>query len=364
MLEIIEENQPHTNCYTRNSLREIKTISSTVSYLSDEKNKRQQRYSIDIDHLGKSTILRRDGFHSKIDPKTYIFFEIFNENGERIVGAVSPQYLWKVSGCWLDAETFKWCIEIDHDRFDILYYSLSNLTELFGWTISRVIDGPDRKVNEIIDSIELLDEQDGSVHAWFNSTPRVLDSAEFTIRKFSTYYHQSCIWLGSKISFPINCFIEPVKIRWTVEEILSIKMGDFISIKQEWVSSDFVKVSAFAKCTSSKGEKWHQNVYLNFDIKEVNMEFQEEDWDVEGAAGFEEVKIGANGPDVVVLDIFIGSTTVSFNQLCNLQEGSLIEVNNNMLPMVNIRVGTQDIFQGELVRLGEQLIIQVISKVA
>jgi flagellar motor switch/type III secretory pathway protein FliN len=102
------------------------------------------------------------------------------------------------------------------------------------------------------------------------------------------------------------------------------------------------------------------------------MQFENEEWesgdnllhaenlDASNVAGF---KLGTEGPDAVYLEVVVGSTTLSFNDLCNIQEGSLIELKNNMLPMVRINVAGETIFEGELVRIQDQLMIQVIKKV-
>ena len=104
------------------------------------------------------------------------------------------------------------------------------------------------------------------------------------------------------------------------------------------------------------------------------MEFGDEDWEqeddlshqtaplsVNNADGF---KIGDRGPDAVELDILVGSTTISFNELCNIQEGSLIEISRSLLPIVKMNVAGETVLEGELVRLDQQLMVQVTKKVS
>ena len=104
------------------------------------------------------------------------------------------------------------------------------------------------------------------------------------------------------------------------------------------------------------------------------MEFGDESWELDeenssqagrlGTSNADGFKMGENGPDAVELDILIGTTTISFNELCNIQEGSLIEVSRSTLPIVRMNVAGETVLEGELVRLGDQLMVQVTKKVS
>lgn len=103
------------------------------------------------------------------------------------------------------------------------------------------------------------------------------------------------------------------------------------------------------------------------------MEFGNEDWELDedktahadrmSVTNVDGFRTGENGPDAVELEISVGSTTISFNELCNIQEGSLIEISRSTLPIVKMNVAGETVLEGELVRLGDQLMVQVTKKV-
>jgi flagellar motor switch/type III secretory pathway protein FliN len=73
---------------------------------------------------------------------------------------------------------------------------------------------------------------------------------------------------------------------------------------------------------------------------------------------------GVSGPEDVVLEVIAGVTQVDFNELCNIQDGSLIELQSHTLPMVKLTVRGVPILEGELVRFKEVLMVQVTRRIS
>lgn len=72
---------------------------------------------------------------------------------------------------------------------------------------------------------------------------------------------------------------------------------------------------------------------------------------------------GMSGPEDVVLEVIAGVTQVNFNELCNIQEGSLIELQTHTLPMVRLSVRGVPILEGELVRFKDSVMVQVTQRI-
>ena len=73
---------------------------------------------------------------------------------------------------------------------------------------------------------------------------------------------------------------------------------------------------------------------------------------------------GVSGPEDVVLEVIAGVTQVDFNELCDIQDGSLIELQSHTLPMVKLAVRGVPILEGELVRFKEVLMVQVTRRIS
>lgn len=361
MNECIETESLNVEFFSISEFKEIKAIDSRVSYISGKKSRRRQAYSLELELKGKVIFSRNQGFAPEIDTDEIVVVEVFDENCDPMIAALDPEFIWDFSGFWFDSESFYWAHEVGSDLCDVLFNAFHEMCEFFGWSFRRILPKESYSTQAVSDSLQITYANGKTVMSVI-ADEQVLDHSEFMLRRFSVDYHKSCLWLGTKISFPVYVYLEPAKLKWKIDDLLQINVGDLLALIQIWDGDNCVKLSSFAKCHSSAGVVWSQPIYVNIEMKGVQMEFQDEDWDV-SESDIEEIKIGEHGPDIVNLDVYVGSTSVSFNELCDLQEGSLIEINNNSLPIVTLKVANESIFEGELVRLNDQLMVQVTKKI-
>jgi flagellar motor switch/type III secretory pathway protein FliN len=365
------QDTPETVPFSARDLREISSIPPAIVFIGAKHWQRQQAYQIELPE--KKTFVRRQGLQTTLPAGEYFFLEVQDEHGGNLTVAVRPDLVWELSGYWFNVELVEWSIENDDEILNILYYALSTVSDYFGWSVRGLLANKSLENQYIDDGLYLLKRNTHTQIAAYAESP-VLDQCEFRIRQYSTEYRKNCLWLGRKISFRLDAYMESVKSVFELNEIIGLEIGDLIPLKQIWLQQGVVQIAARAVCQSMQGKVWARKIFLRIDNEDARMEFEDDDWEQENNSGHQPAnlsvnnadgfKMGDRGPDAVELDILVGSTTISFNELCNIQEGSLIEISRSLLPIVKMNVAGETVLEGELVRLDQQLMVQVTKKVS
>lgn len=358
--------------YSLETLRRIPSIPISSVFISENPRRRQQAYEVNVDQ--KFNFVRRQGFRTELTNGRFFFVDACDENGDSFTLAVCPEYIWLQSGFWLNVLLIEWSIEKDEEIFNIISHSLSSMSEYFGWVLRGLIPAQSQQGTSLDDAILFMD-QSHQMQIAIQADSRVLDQCELRVRQYSVPYQKNCLWLGAKINFKMVVKLDPIKSFFTVPEIVAINIGDLLPLKQNWQEATVARLSAYVMCRSIQGnKKWRRKIFLRIDSEDARMEFGRDEWELDNEVSEREsilsannvdgFRVGENGPDAVELDILVGTTTISFNELCNIQEGSLIEISGNTLPIVKMNVAGETVLEGELVRLGDQLMVQVTKKVA
>lgn len=341
--------------------RDVGKISYIKGFLSDEDGKRIQSYPFDLG-IGENFYLTRAEGFSAIVPNVRPFaLEVIDESGQIIVIHVNPELVWKTTRYWLTADLVEWSVENEGYIIDLISRSLDTLLDYFGWSIRQILSDEVNNYENERDLIYLLDAEEVP-QVIIQGSKQTLIDIELYIRTFCEPYHQDCLWLGRKVRFQMHAYLDAMHSQTDLDSFFELNPGDLLHIKQTWLSSDIVRIPAKVICSGKAGKKWVKKVFLRIDNEDARMEFENNEWE-EDDAMVETFTTGEDGPDAVHLNLSIGSTVLSFNELCNIQEGSLIELKKTTLPIVSLTMGDETILDCELVRLNDKLMIQVIRKV-
>lgn len=356
--------------YTLDDLRQLSSIPPSTVFISGTPDKRQQAYEIQLDQ--SMCLVRRRGMRTELTAGQFFFLDACDEHGEPMTLAVRPEFIWQQSSYWLNIDLVEWSVQGDDEIFNIISHGLSSVCDYFGWTLRALLPEKSRESHRLNDAICLVD-QPAQTQVAVQADCATLDHCELRVRQYSIPYRKNCLWLGGKINFKVDVKLDPIQSTFTFQEIINLNIGDLLPLKQNWLQPSVARLTAYATCRSAQGNKWFRKIFLRIDNEDARMEFGNEDWEqdedktahadrmsVTNVDGF---RTGENGPDAVELEISVGSTTISFNELCNIQEGSLIEISRSTLPIVKMNVAGETVLEGELVRLGDQLMVQVTKKV-
>jgi flagellar motor switch/type III secretory pathway protein FliN len=360
---------------TAASLREVETLDFSPSFFSELENKRIQRYKVFVKDVGYSYYTCQFGLCLNLNSDDFIKLQVVDNEGSFHNLFVSLQMIWRVSGYWFTKELINWAAEKDDEIFQIIFHAMSDVCNFFSWTIRSIIPIEPGDLKNGMNSLSLKDK-DNNILLVASGGKSLIDSCEYTIRSCSVDYHKACLWLGSRIKLPIKFYLNLSNSIIRKSDYESLSTGDLLSLPQQWVSDQVARLKGTAVCKGLRGNLWIQGVFLRMDEKGAKMEFQADEWDRHDGS-FEDadlytsisenaeskIKIAGDGPDAVHLELVVGSTTVSFNDLCALQEGSLLELSSTLLPMAEIKVAGEVIFEGELVRMGNQIMVQITRKV-
>ena len=212
---------------------------------------------------------------------------------------------------------------------------------------------------------------------------QALDRAELNIRTFSVEYRKNCLWLGEAILFDLHLHLMLQKTAWRPDELRALELGDLLCLQQIALGSGGVDLRARVVSHSACSIQWSREVYFRMTDDDSKIRMGDEVWsrtsnaDQDGFYDDQEhadnpssfsikshhVVEGMSGPEDVVLEVIAGVTQVNFNELCNIQEGSLIELQTHTLPMVRLAVRGVPILEGELVRFKDTLMVQVTQRI-
>lgn len=344
-----------------NDFREVGAISYIKGFLSDEDGKRIQSYPFDMGIGEEFYLTRADGFLA-ISPKVRCFtLEVMDEAGQIIVIHLNPELVWKTTRYWINADLVEWSIDKEDYILDLVASSIGNLLDYFGWSIRQILNDELNGYENERDLIYLLDKSEVPQVIIQGSKETLMD-IELHIRTFCEPYHQDCLWLGRKVRFQLHAYLDAMHSQTDLDSFFELNPGDLLHIKQTWVNNEIVRIPAKVICLGKAGKKWVKKVFLRIDNEDARMEFDNNEWEEDEFAG-DTFTTGEDGPDAVHLNLSIGNTVLSFNELCNIQEGSLIELKKTTLPIVSLTMGDETILDCELVRLNDKLMIQVIRKV-
>lgn len=353
-------------------LREIEEKGIGVCFISEDFTRRCQPYEIGLKGLENSTFIRQEGFELNVPESKFFFMRVADENGTMLTLALSPQMVWAKSGYWFTNELIEWATTNEQQLINIVLYTIKDIFDFFGFSYIEMFKKTGFSVLSR-DLIYLVDSEE-NIQLVVEAKKDTLDLIEYRLRHYSVKYHNRCLWLGSKVTFHLDAYLSAFKSVFSSNEIADLEVGDLIRLKHKEGEKGVAYLETKAICQGLQSKNWVQKVFLRISNEDFKMEFEDDEWqledsdhDLDSSDGYgepeEEFKFGEQGPDAIHLDLHIGSTTLSFNELCNVQEGSLIELKGSTLPMVLLKIGKETILEGELVRLHEQLMVQVIRKV-
>lgn len=342
---------------------------------------RQQLYQLEHPQLAEFQIRRTEGLMGTASLRDFIILEVEDSDLNAFKIAVHPEWVWRTTGQFIAPELAAWSAERAPELCEIIDFALIDIFDFFNWT-SRGIS----KLN-----LSNLSPPENALYFSDNASTKLvafdghqaLNRAELNIRTFSVEYRRNCLWLGEAILFDLHLYLMLQKTAWRPDELRALELGDLLCLQQIPLGSAGVDVRARVVSHSACSIQWSREVYFRMTDDDSKIRMGDEVWsrnpnadqggfhddqehaDDPGAFSIKSHQVveGMSGPEDVVLEVIAGVTQVNFNELCNIQEGSLIELQTHTLPMVRLSVRGVPILEGELVRFKDSVMVQVTQRI-
>ncbi|MGQ0687152.1 MAG: FliM/FliN family flagellar motor C-terminal domain-containing protein [Limnobacter sp.] len=357
-------------------------------------NIRQQLYRLDHPKLRSNEIRRAEGMSLSLSLRDYLLLEIEDAQQQSFILAVHPDWVWKSSAHLITPELSRWAVDHAPEIIGFIEYSLIELFDFFDWIPRGISRSPCPEIeNPVEDALYINDEKSTQLIAFGSSS--ALNRAELVLRAYSTNYRKNCLWLGQSIFYELRLNLLLSKTAWKLSEISSVSAGDLLYLQQRRRREGLVELRAKMISSSTSTVQWTREVNFTMTDKDAKIHIGNTSWerveqsfdddgdnllseslhsdsDLEyesnaaspSLLSSQRIVEGVSGPEDVVLEVIAGVTQVDFNELCNIQDGSLIELQSHTLPMVKLAVRGVPILEGELVRFKEVLMVQVTRRIS
>lgn len=383
------KNQDFLEIWSVQEMSSINTLPKGRTVLCPSKGIRQQLYHVESHAVERFQIKRAQGVYLPIPLRDYVVLNLEDYQDGQFKLAVHPEWVWEKTGQLVTPELAHWSIEHAPEIVEMVEYALTEVFDLFDWR-PRGFDTEFISAEDGLTDALYFNEDTSSRLIAFGNT-KCLGAAESLVRNFSVAYRQNCLWLGAAILFDVHLFLWLQRPWWNLDDLNSVQPGDLLALQQHAGYSGEINLRARIQCKSVCSNQWSREVYFKMSEHESNIQIGGESWkgssvDAESEYGYHDgdghdlenalhanpgsdyslrdgVVQGMDGPEDVLLEVVAGRTQINFNELCNIQEGSLIELQTHTLPMVRLTVRGVPILEGELVRFRDTLMVQVTQRV-
>lgn len=349
------------------NLPELTSIPKQKTHIFGTSGHSRRVYQTILSELGQCLVIRNlgDTFVEPAAGKIYCELESFS--GESIVAVISPELIWNKSMYHINQAQVDWSIENNAQIEDVIRYSILDVLEAFDLSMKGLISSAKLEgVHLSSDNIVVNVNQEDAISLY--ASEKYLNNLEVEVRQFSERFLKNKIWLGTCVTFRMNVYLHLTKRYFSVTDLNNLSHGDLLDLPQEYQNNCF-SLKASTVYQYLHGKRMRCRVSLIIDKKGIRMEFEngrsEEDEfnsEIDEDIALTNTTIEQHH-ELVELEILAGTARISFDDLCALGEGSLIEVEKTTLPMVSLRVHGTTVMEAELVRLGNRMMLQIVRKV-
>lgn len=354
---------------------------------------RQQLYHLEHPKFAGFEIRRAEGVVGAVSLRDFVVLDVVDINHNEFKVAVHPEWVWNATGQFIAPELASWSAGRAPELCEIIQYALVDFFDFFNWTATGISKLNLSNLAPPDNALYFSDQNATSLVAF--GCAESLNLAELNIRTFSVAYRKNCLWLGEALLFDLHLHLKLQKTAWRPDEIKAIDLGDLLCLQQIAHAQGGVDIRARVTSRAACSVKWSREVYFRMTDDDSKIRMGEEAWsrtrNVNQDAGYaddhdhfgegehdryestgddsgfsmkpHQFVQGMSGPEDVVLEVIAGVTQVNFNELCNIQEGSLIELQTHTLPMVRLAVRGVPILEGELVRFKDTVMVQVTQRI-
>jgi len=291
---------------------------------------------------------------------TSVWLLAYSEEGNQVDLAVDPAYVFQRTGCFVSPRLIHWNAEGIVPIFDIVVSAVSELALMLNLQIHRFLTAEEWPAKEPVTYLALDHRRECKV-VMTADTP-TLQSLDQKIRTYSSDFWRNHERMGCAISIPSVISIYPTRSLWSTQELASLGEGDLLAVQNFHVPDVGVRLRGGIRFKNHRNLKKQFEVFIQMNEEDTTLYFGSDDI---GDSETQDNLIDGSpiSPlEEIQLEIHAGKTTVLFNDLCNVQAGTLIELREHSLPYVKLCVMGSPILEGELVNFQDQVMIQITKR--
>lgn len=291
---------------------------------------------------------------------TSVWLLAFTEEGNQVDLAVDPAYVYQRTGCMVSPRLVHWNAEGLVSMLDIVSSAVGELVLMLNLQIDRFLsvdEWPDQAPATYL----ALDHCRECKVVMATDTP-TLQSLDRKIRTYSTDFWKNHQRMGCAIRIPTTILLYPTRSLWTTDELALLEAGDLLALQNFHVRDQGVRIRGGIRFKNHKNLRKQFEVFVQMNEEDTKLHFGSDE--ISASADRDEIRNDNQVAPLeeIELEIHAGKTTVLFNDLCNVQAGTLIELREHSLPFVRLCVMGSPILEGELVNFQDQVMIQVTKR--
>lgn len=342
-------------------IRKLRNLPPDVAVVHTSKSVQQRVYRFD-DALSAGTelaIRRCRGLSGDLNHSELIWLNAtFDDHLPLLVG-IKPAYIFDRTGCLIKPDMLPNQNAALMPFIEIAKAVLNDIEAVLNLHVENFNEPGDEPESDPRDFISL--DHKGTPSLLVLSDSSTLDLLEVRVRDYCTAYWDGYAWLGQRVQYEFGIYVLPRKRLWDQQEIASLEVGDLVATQCHTPDEGSRSLQAVLRLQSDQFKKKQYEVFLQMTENETMLRFDDERLsDVEHPQDLQDGHIAAH--EKIELEIYAGKTKITFNDLCAVQEGALIELQEHALPQVTLCVMGTPIFEAELVHFQDQLMLQVIKK--
>jgi flagellar motor switch/type III secretory pathway protein FliN len=353
----ILDDQDTVKSWSLESLRTVRYETTSSRVFAKSKSISQRIYRFQTDHNSELDIRRAIGLPYKNALSDLIWLKAFSSDNKDVRIAIDPAYIFERTGCLLTPGILAWGGQGIAPLLEIATAVVNEIQSVLDLQVEEFLD--DTSIPSDVPNDYLAVDHKRTCKLILLSDRKTLDALEIQSRNYCISYWNDYESMGRKIAFELSIYIYPSKKKWTSAELADLQEGDLLSIQNFNTHSNAKSLRGSLRFKGERFTKKNYEVFIEMNDEDTKLHFGSDDLKDTSLAE-EENNLAPH--EQIELEIHAGKTKILFNELCSVQEGTLIELRQHALPMVTLCVMGSPILEGELVHFQDQLMVQVTKR--
>ena len=361
-MEIEEEiSQDSLQSWRMDRLRNVRYEPTSSVIFAKSKSILQKIYPFETERYAELSIRRTMGLPFKGSLDDLVWVLAYSQNGDEIQIGLESAYIFELSGSLITPRIVGWGGGTTVPLLEIVSAVLNELESLLSLQVNRFLashEVPTRAPNDY-----MAVDHKKVCKLIVLGTRLALDQLENHARNYCVGYWNSYESMGAQIHFELGIFIYPSKRKWSSDELADLEHGDLVAIQNFDRQESSKTLRGSLRFRGEKFVKKNYEVFIEMNEEDTRLHFGSDELSGQGDSNRmadEDNKLPPH--EQIELEIHAGKTKILFNELCSVQEGTLIELREHALPMVTLCVMGSPILEGELVHFQDQLMVQVTKR--
>ena len=358
-METVEqtENASTILAWNLNALRTVRYEPSSSTIYSPRTGITQHVYHFDEGYFSQLAIRRSQGLPYRGCVQDMVWLRAYTEEGNELKIGLESAYIFERTACLITPN-----IALKHNSttipvYDILVAVLHEVEALLGFRSSEILEPHEVPEDAMTDYLAI--DHNRTCKLIVTGARQGLDSMETQARTYCSSFWKQHESMGERIFFDLDIGFYPTKRTWKALELADLEQGDLLALQNGKATQNSRCIRGFLRFNSDNLSRYKY---------EVNVEMNDHDTSLQFAGEARQDPRQSNQDpalaphEQIELEIHAGKTRIPFNELCAVQNGTLIELSEHALPMVTLCVNGSPILEGELVHFQDQLMVQITKR--